>query len=129
MQQLDVLFEEGVDPRRVIVGHTDTVPDPEYHEELARRGAWIEFDTIRGKVPRMVERRVGYVLEARRRGLLGQLLLSQDTCALSHLVAYGNTGYGYLATGFLDELRRAGLDEGEIQALVIDNPRRALAGE
>ena len=36
---------------RVIVGHSDTDPDPDYHEALARRGAWVEFDTVRGRFP------------------------------------------------------------------------------
>ena len=70
LRQLDVLEEEGVSLGRVIVGHSDTDPDPDYHEALARRGAWVQFDTVRGRFPFTVERRVRYVLEARRRGFL-----------------------------------------------------------
>ena len=46
--QLDLLAEEGVDPGRVIIGHCDMVPDPAYHLRLARRGAWVQFDTVQG---------------------------------------------------------------------------------
>ena len=49
LPQLEILTNEGVDPRRVIIGHCDMVPIPEYHLELARRGAYVEFDTIRGR--------------------------------------------------------------------------------
>src|SRR6478609_5457867 len=44
--QLDLLVEEGVDPSRVVIGHCDMVPDHDYHLTLARRGAWVQFDTV-----------------------------------------------------------------------------------
>lgn len=127
LDQLDILEDAGADLRRVIVGHCDTVPDPDYHEELAQRGVWVEFDTIRGKVPGVVQRRLHFINEVRRRGHLDRLLLSQDNCALSHLHAYGNTGYDYLATGFLDLLREASYSEGELEQLFVRNPVQAIA--
>jgi predicted metal-dependent phosphotriesterase family hydrolase len=127
LAQLDVLDDEGVSPPRVIVGHSDTDPDPDYHEALARRGAWVEFDTVRGRFPLVVERRVRYILEARRRGYLDRLLVSHDVCAQSHLRAYGGTGYDYLPAEFGERLREAGLADEELRLLFIENPRRALA--
>jgi phosphotriesterase-related protein len=127
LDQVVILEEAGADLRRVIVGHCDTVPDPDYHEQLARLGVWVEFDTIRGKVPAVVERRLDFIGQLRRRGFLQRLLLSHDNCALSHLRAYGNTGYDYLATGFLDRLRDAGLAEEELQMLFVRNPIAAIA--
>lgn len=129
MEQLDILADEGVDLRRVIVGHADTVPDPDFHEALARRGAWVEFDTIRGRIPLAVERRVTWILELRRRGLLDRLLLSHDVCAQSHLRASGNTGYDYLPTTFRERLTTAGLTDDEQRRLFVDNPRSAVTGE
>ena len=126
-RQLDVLEEEGMPLGRVIVGHSDTDPDLDYHESLARRGAWVEFDTVRGRFPFAVERRIGYVLEARRRGFLDRLLLSHDVCAQSHLVVYGGTGYEFLPARFAGMLRDAGLADEELQLLFVENPRRALA--
>jgi predicted metal-dependent phosphotriesterase family hydrolase len=129
MAQLDILAEEGVDPGRVIVGHTDTDPDPDYHEALARRGAWVEFDTVRGRVPLVAERRLHYVAEVRRRGYLDRLLVSHDVCALSHLRAYGGTGYDYLPGDFAARLREAGMSDEELTRLFVENPRRALTGD
>jgi phosphotriesterase-related protein len=126
LDQLAILREEGMDPRRVVVGHADTYPDADYHEELARTGAWVQFDTVRGKVPLVVERRTTFVLEMRRRGFLDRLLLSQDVCALSHLRAYGNTGYDYLPDGFAPHLRDAGLSTEELHQLFVRNPRGML---
>jgi phosphotriesterase-related protein len=126
LDQLAILGEEGMDLRRVVVGHSDTYPDPDYHEALARTGAWVQFDTIRGKVPIVVERRTAFVLEMRRRGFLDRLLLSQDVCALSHLRAYGNTGYDYLPDGFTSHLREVGIADAELQQVFVHNPRAML---
>jgi predicted metal-dependent phosphotriesterase family hydrolase len=126
LSQLDILAEEGVDLRRVVVGHSDTVPDPDFHELVARRGAWVQFDTIRGRFPTVVERRLRFIQEMRRRGRLDRLLLSQDVCAQSHLRAYGNTGYDYLATEFLARLHEAGLAQAELEAIFVANPRTML---
>jgi predicted metal-dependent phosphotriesterase family hydrolase len=125
--QLDILADAGVAAARVVVGHSDTEPDPDYHEALARRGAWVQFDTVRGRIPLTVERRIGFILEARRRGFLDRLLVSHDVCALSHLRAYGGTGYDYIPAEFTTKLRDAGLSEEELWLLFIDNPRRMLS--
>ncbi len=127
--QLDLLEEEGVDPRRVIVGHCDMVPLPEYHESLARRGAWVEFDTIRGESEYDLAARVEFVLAMARKDLLGHVLLSHDVCLRTMLHAMGGCGYDFVLTTFVDRLRAAGLDEADVHLLTVENPRRALVGE
>ena len=44
LQQLDILEDEGVAASRVIVGHADGVPGPDYQLALARRGCYVELD-------------------------------------------------------------------------------------
>ena len=44
LRQLDILESEGVAPHRVIVGHSDGVPGPDYQLALARRGCFVELD-------------------------------------------------------------------------------------
>jgi phosphotriesterase-related protein len=126
LDQLAILGEEGVAPGRVIVGHSDTHPDPEYQEAIAKRGAWVQFDTIRGRFPVVVERRVRYLLEARRHGYLDRLLLSHDVCAGAHLRAFGGTGYDFLPTAFAERLRQEGFSDEQLHQLFVLNPRRAL---
>src|SRR5215471_11431701 len=127
LDQLDLLEEEGVNPARVIVGHAGHLPDPEYHEALARRGAWVQFDRIRGKHDWDVQRYVELIQEFLHRGFLNRLLLSHDVCMLPHLHAYGGTGYDFILTGFAARLRVAGLSQSEMDTLTIDNPRAAFA--
>ncbi len=126
--QLDLLAEEGVDPSRVIVGHCDMVPDPAYHLRLARRGAWVQFDTIQGLHESDTRRRLEWVGALVDAGFEGRLLLSHDVCLTSDLAAYGGPGYAYLLTGFRDRLLGHGLPEALVARLMVDNPRRALTG-
>ena len=46
LEQLDVLQQEGVDPRRVVIGHSGSFPIGKYHREIAKRGAYISFDRM-----------------------------------------------------------------------------------
>jgi phosphotriesterase-related protein len=126
LDQLDLLEEEGVEPRRVIIGHAGHMSDPDYHAALARRGAWVQFDRIRGIHEWDVTRYVELIQEFLYRGFLRQLLLSHDVCMLPHLRAYGGTGYDFLLANFVPRLRAAGLSQAEIDTLLIENPRAAL---
>src|SRR5690348_30206 len=93
LPQLDLLAEERVDPRRVVVGHCDMVPDPDYHLALARRGAWVQFDTVHGESEYDVRCRVAWIRNLGDHGHLDQVLLSQDVCLRSDLRALGGPGY------------------------------------
>ncbi|MBA2448804.1 MAG: hypothetical protein H0V51_12340 [Chloroflexi bacterium] len=128
LTQLDLLAEEGVDPRRVIVGHCDTYPHPWYHEAVASRGAWVQFDRNHGKYAWEVEIRIGWIKNLVDKGYIRQLLLASDNCNKSDLQAYGGTGYAFILTGLVPRLLDAGLSREHIDQIMVDNPRRALTG-
>ncbi len=128
LAQLEILRSVGVDPRHVIIGHCDTVPSPEYHEAIARTGAFVEFDTIRGSSAFATQRRLGFILNLVRLGFLEQILLSHDVCLAPHLIAEGGTGFAYIHGVFSQILLDAGLDQAEVDQLTVENPRRALTG-
>ena len=123
---LDLLVSEGMDPARIVVGHCSTIDIPEYHLDMARRGAWVQFDTIRGGADFLVDRWTDQVMTLIRAGHLEQILLSHDVCLKSDLSINGGCGFGYLFRQFLPRLARAGLNEGELEQLVSVNPQRAL---
>jgi phosphotriesterase-related protein len=60
--------------------------------------------------------------------LLEHLLLSHDVCSRTHLTIEGGGGYILVPTAFSDALKGAGLDQDELDLILIDNPRRALSG-
>ncbi len=126
--QLDLLAEEGVDPSRVVIGHCDMVPDHRYHLEVARRGAWVQFDTVQGVHEWDVEQRLGWLRSLADHGFLDRVLLSQDVCLRTDYAAMGGPGYAYVVTEFADRLKASGFDESDVRGLLVDNPRRMLTG-
>jgi predicted metal-dependent phosphotriesterase family hydrolase len=129
LPQLDLLAEEGVDPGRVVVGHCDMVPDSGYHLEVARRGAFVQFDTVHGESDYDTRCRLEWIRALADHGFLARVLLSQDVCLRSDLATLGGPGYAYVATVFTDHLRAAGFTDADVHGLLVDNPRRALTGE
>jgi predicted metal-dependent phosphotriesterase family hydrolase len=126
--QLDLLAEEGVDPARVVIGHCDMVPDHEYHLAIARRGAWVQFDTVQGVHEWDTRQRLLWLRSLADAGFLDRVLLSQDVCLRSDYAAMGGPGYAYVVTTFAERLRAAGFDENDVRGLLVDNPRRMLTG-
>lgn len=128
LAQLEVLEAEGVDPRRVIIGHCDTVPDISYQEAIAKKGCYVQFDTVKGNTEYDTRSRVRFIRNLMEKGYSRQILISQDICRRTHLKISGGCGFDYIATKFLPELRKAGFNDRDIDQITIDNPRRALTG-
>jgi len=63
------------------------------------------------------------------RGHLAQVLISHDICYRTRLVRFGGHGYGHIFTNVVPMMRRRGFTEAEIQAILVDNPRRLLTLE
>lgn len=129
LDQLDILQEEGVDPRRVVVGHAHSYPHHAYHVEVARRGAFLTFDRMGITNEYERQRNVRLIHELLDAGFVKHVMLSQDVCYKSDLVAYGGLGYAFVPRGFADILREAGVTDEQLQQMLVDNPRRALTGE
>jgi phosphotriesterase-related protein len=133
LDQLRIFEEEGLDPSRVVIGHSDSYPVLDYYLEIIRRGASIEFDFL-GMAFTAVERHgeariVELLLELLSLGHADRVLLSQDVCNDAQLRRYGGRGYTYLAERFLPRLRAAGVTDADIDTMTVANPRRLLTIE
>jgi phosphotriesterase-related protein len=126
LAQLEVLKQEGVEPSAFIWVHAQSKADAALHRRAAELGAWIEFDGISSKT---VSQHVDLVMQMRRAGLLGRVLISQDA-GWYHVGEPGGgdfRGYDTLFTEFLPALRKAGASQDDTRTLLIRNPREALA--
>jgi phosphotriesterase-related protein len=87
--------ELGGRPRRHRrpVGHCDKIHIPEYHDEVVRRGAWIQFDTIHGMNELKPRLQACLVLRQVEKGHVDRILLSHDTANAEHRKFSGGTGY------------------------------------
>lgn len=129
LEQLDLFAEEGVDLRRVAVGHCDSYMFSDYHLAVLERGAWLEFDTIRGTYEYQTTRVVEQLRVLVDAGYLDRILLSQDICVDRFLTVYGGGGYAYLVTSFRERLLDEGFSTEQIEKLFVENPRRMLTGD
>jgi phosphotriesterase-related protein len=129
LRQLDVFEEEGVDPRRVVIGHADSYMFADYHVEVATRGAYVQFDKVGDPSSFFVpeDRLVRAVCDLVEKGFLHQILLSHDLCFRSHLKYMGGHGFDYVLASFVPQLLRAGLSEEEVRTIIETNPQRMLA--
>jgi len=59
------------------------------------------------------------------RGHLAQILISHDICSRSRLVHWVGHGYSHIFANLVPLMRRRGFSEAEVQAILVDNPRRA----
>jgi phosphotriesterase-related protein len=146
---LAILDKEGIDPGRVILGHldialghldTDYADVLDYHRSLARRGCYLEYDTCGAEffAPGSAETppfwtpldltRARAIAQLLDDGYGDRLLLSHDVFTKTQLRRYGGFGYAHILHDFQHRLREVGLGDGDLQQLLRDNPRRALAG-
>jgi phosphotriesterase-related protein len=129
MQHLDLFEEEGVDPSRVIIGHTDENVDIRNLVTMARRGAYLQFDVI-GKLHWMLdETRVELLAQLVEKGYGDRLLLSSDRCREMELKSRGGPGYDHVLRDFVPRLQAAGFDESLIKLILVENPARVLSFE
>jgi phosphotriesterase-related protein len=126
--QLDIIEAAGYSPERFIWIHTQAEPDFDLHLEVARRGAWLEYDAIGSDWcddDYFVEH-TQFVLDA---GFGNQLLLSHDRGWYDPAQPGGGTPkpYTHLNEQLLPKLEQAGLDKRTLQQLTHTNPFRAFA--
>jgi phosphotriesterase-related protein len=126
MAELDLLDAAGVPSSAFIWVHAQSERDESFHDRAARRGAWVEFDGIS---PAGLGRHLELVQRMKREGLLAHVLLSHDA-GWYHVGEPGGgqfRPYTTLFTDFIPGMKSAGFSDAEVQRLLVENPRRALA--
>lgn len=128
LEQLDIIEATGCPPERFIWIHTQAEPDMTLHLEVARRGAWLEYDAL-GSDNLPDERALALIQHIWDAGFGDQLLLSHDRGWYDA----GQPGGGkpkpftYLPDTFIPKMREAGFSEETIDRLVRLNPFHAFA--
>ncbi len=129
-QHLRTLLEEGVDPHRFIVGHTDERPDVEFLSWLCGLGCYVQFDVI-GKLHWLLNKtRFELLQELVIRGFRGNVLLGTDRCHKPEFYReLGGTGYTLILDEFVPMALENGLTREDLDAFLVKNPANALAIE
>ncbi|MFD7922263.1 phosphotriesterase [Streptomyces sp. NPDC059740] len=129
-----VLGGEGVAPERVLLAHSGDSTDADHLAALAERGFWLGMDRFGLETSVSFEDRVGVVVELCRRGLAGSMVLSQDaSCHIDWLppqamAALPNWHYLHVLRNVVPALRERGVAQRDVDAMLVANPQRWLAG-
>lgn len=129
-RQVDILEELEVLPDRFVWVHAQAEPDTSFHKALARRGAYIELDSVGGSEAEdtKIIRIIRELVEAR---LADRILISQDAGWYNPGQPQGGKKRGYtaLTKSFLPKLRAAGFDNDFMRKITEENPFHAFAVE
>jgi phosphotriesterase-related protein len=125
--QLDIIEQCGYTAERFIWIHASAEPDVAVNVEVARRGAWIEYDWIGS--PETDPDFISRILHMLGEGLGDHLLLSHDRGWYDPAQPGGGVPkpFTYINQHFLPKLRAAGVDDQIIHLLTHTNPWRAFA--
>jgi predicted metal-dependent phosphotriesterase family hydrolase len=138
MEAIRRAVEAGLDPARTAVDHVENRfgTDLAAIREVASRGFWLEVDCfgrecyyphVNAQLPSDAER-IRLVLGLLDAGLGSRLLFSQDICFKYELVRQGGHGYAHVLRTIRPRLLRSGVDAATVERILVDNPRRFLAG-
>jgi len=129
-----VMSEEGVDPGAVVLGHSGDSTDVDHLGVLADAGFWLGMDRFGINLETTFEARADIVVELCRRGLAERMVLAHDAaCYLDWidpeaLPFLPQWHYLHIEQDVLPYLRDHGVTDAQVDAMLVDNPRRILEG-
>jgi phosphotriesterase-related protein len=126
--------EEGVDPRRVVLGHSGDTTDTDHLAELADAGFILGMDRFGINLETTFEARADTLVEMCRRGYADRMVLSQDaSCyidwvdpALMRFLPQWH--YLHIGEDVTPYVRARGVTEEQLTTMLVANPRRILGG-
>ena len=135
IDQLDIYEAEGVDMAHLCIGHQSTIkrsddPTWETHKEIARRGAFVGFDTVGHRMASSFipeRQKVDMILNMIDSGLEDHILLSADFANTTQIKANWGNGFSTVLIQFVPKLKYFGVTDEMIHKILVDNSRRWLA--
>ena len=137
--QQSFLVERGVPAHRIVIGHSCGTSDHAYHMRIAERGSYLGFDRFGLDMLHPDAERVASILRLLRAGRGRQVVVSHDSVwcwrgepipsreILTQMEKVWNPTH--FLTRIVPKLREGGASDADIEALLVDNPRRFFAGE
>ncbi|MFH8735628.1 MULTISPECIES: phosphotriesterase family protein [unclassified Streptomyces] len=122
--------EEGVDPSRVVLGHSGDTTDVDHLGELAEAGFVLGMDRFGINLETTFEARAETVVEMCRRGYADRMVLSQDaSCYIDWIdpavmPLLPQWHYLHIVDEVLPYLERRGVAKEQIDTMLVDVPRR-----
>ncbi len=122
--------EEGVEPHRIVLGHSGDTTDADHLSELAEAGFLLGMDRFGINLETTFEARADVVVEMCRRGYAERMVLSHDAACYidwvdpNVMALLSQWHYLHIEQEVLPYLREKGVTEQQITTMLVDNPRR-----
>lgn len=131
LDQQHIFREEGVDLTRVVIGHSGDSTDLGYLEELIGNGSYLGMDRFGIDTILDFASRVNTVAAMCERGHANKMVLSHDAMCFYHWAPEGilpsvlpRWHYLHIHNDVLPALRKKGVSEQNLQAMLVENPRK-----
>ena len=128
--QQAIFAQEGVDLRRVIIGHSGDSDDLGYLRGLMERGSTIGMDRFGLEHFLPTAKRVEVLARLCAEGYAAKMVLSHDANCWTDLVSEEEKRrtrphwhYNHIPDDILPALRAAGISEDQIEQMLVRNPR------
>jgi phosphotriesterase-related protein len=131
LEQQDIFVSEGVDLRRVIIGHSGDSEDLDYLTKLADRGSYLGMDRFGIDIILPTYKRVAVVAKLCQMGYAERMVLSHDASVYidsfkpDFIEKYTpNWDYFHIVDDVIPALLEAGVNQSQIDTMTRENPRR-----
>ena len=138
--QIDIVTGAGIAPDRFIVGHSDGADALDYQASLAERGVFVGFDRFGIELFAPDAVRVKNFKALADKGYVRQLMMSQDYVTVAKGGLPGvppgtkvedilpNWGLTHIFERIIPQLKAEGMTDADFETILVENPRRFLAG-
>jgi phosphotriesterase-related protein len=137
-EQADLLIAEGVDPKRIMIGHICGNTDMMYHTSILEKGAYISFDRLGINSEVTDTLRKACIIGLIGIGHANRIMLSHDY--VQHWLGrepampdflptiLPDWSYTHVFTNIIPALKEAGVSDDKITTMMVENPRRLFGG-
>lgn len=138
LEIVEIIRDAGGDLSHTIICHNDLFGySLETRLKIANCGCYLEYDNfghtgyphlLQGRLVQLVSdlERLRGISELIDEGFIDRILISHDICFKDCLSAYGGYGYAHIINNLLPVMRHRGFTDEQINAILIENPKRAL---
>ena len=139
VEQAELFLGEGINPKKVMIGHVSNNKDIEYHKAILAKGVYIAFDRLGLEIITPTDVIVKNVAELCKQGFASQIMLSHDTVNVwlgrqidtpeQVLKALANWRIDHISQNVLPALKAQGVTDEQIKTMMVDNPRNLFLGK
>ena len=139
-RQVEIFLEEGVAPEKIQIAHCGDSDDLGYIEGLLEKGVYIGLDRFGIEMYLPMDRRLNTAQALLEKGYEERIFLSADSCAsldwfpdetvevLTREGAVKDWTITLVPDQVIPALKERGMTEAQLETMMVENPKRWLAG-